>query len=374
MKKLAATLTVLLLTIVSFAQSSSSKKINIPFTADKWDFQQGKVKFIDHKGFKAVQLDEHSGNMIFKDLQFTNGTIEFDVEVNRALPFPTIYFHWKSNDESEHVYLRTGAKPGAIDAVQYASIVKGVNMWDLQYEFQSAANLKIADWNHVKVIVSGKRLKAYINNSTKPNLDIPCLEGSTTTGRIGIGTGFPGQAIFANLTVQPNAVEGLSATALADPAGKDNRYIRNWQTSSPEALPGEVTADLFPKSDVKWMAIRPERRGLVNLSRKFGLNTSRKYVWLRTTIQSAQQQKSLLRMGFSDEIWVFVNKQPVYSDKNLYIQNRRKNPDGRISIENCSLEVPLNKGVNELLVAVANDFYGWGIMARLEKMDGILLK
>ena len=78
-------------------------------------------------------------------------------------------------------------------------------------------------------------------------------------------------------------------------------------------------------------------------------------------------------MGFSDEIWVFVNKQPVYADKNLYIQNKRKNPNGRISVENCSFELPLIKGQNELLVAVANDFYGWGIMARLEKMDGIAI-
>jgi hypothetical protein len=49
----------------------------------------------------------------------------------------------------------------------------------------------------------------------------------------------------------------------------------------------------------------------------------------------------------------------------------RKDPDGRISIDNAKFDITLKAGENDLLVGVANDFFGWGLMARLDKMDGI---
>lgn len=49
----------------------------------------------------------------------------------------------------------------------------------------------------------------------------------------------------------------------------------------------------------------------------------------------------------------------------------RKEPDGRCSIENTSFNLPLNAGDNELLIGVANDFYGWGIVARIDSLAGV---
>lgn len=37
----------------------------------------------------------------------------------------------------------------------------------------------------------------------------------------------------------------------------------------------------------------------------------------------------------------------------------------------ASFDINLKAEKNELLIAVANDFYGWGIIARLESTDGI---
>jgi hypothetical protein len=33
--------------------------------------------------------------------------------------------------------------------------------------------------------------------------------------------------------------------------------------------------------------------------------------------------------------------------------------------------VPLKAGDNELLIGIANDFYGWGLVARLDNLDDI---
>jgi hypothetical protein len=70
---------------------------------------------------------------------------------------------------------------------------------------------------------------------------------------------------------------------------------------------------------------------------------------------------------------VFVNGRFLYVDKNLYGQPIMKEPDGRCSVENASFILPLNAGNNELLIGVANDFYGWGIIARLDSMEGIAI-
>jgi hypothetical protein len=381
MKQLLALL--LLLSVGGYAQKNKDKKAENPITPssnfivplypENWDFQAGKVTFWEYKGMKAIKLDEKSGPMYLKDYIFKNGTIEFDVEVNQAYPFPTIYFR-KNNENTEHVYLRTGVvnQKNAIDGVQYASIVKGVNMWDLQHEFQSAANMKIGEWNHVKLLVSGKQLRVFVNNPTEPNLEIPCMEGITDEGQIGIETGFPGQAIFANIVVKPNETEGLLPQAGADITKHDTRYIRNWQVSKPDSLLNgkELNASILPKN-IAWESIAAERRGLVNLSKKFGNNSKRNYVWLRAKIKSETVQSQLLKLGFSDEVWVFVNQKPVYLDKNDYMRGMLKSPNGRISLDNCSFQIHLQKGENELLIGLANDFYGWGIMARLENIEGI---
>lgn len=78
-----------------------------------------------------------------------------------------------------------------------------------------------------------------------------------------------------------------------------------------------------------------------------------------------------MRLGFSDEVWVFVNNKLTYIDKNLYRDNFRKYPDGRISIENSQFPVRFTSGENEILIGVSNNFFGWGIIARLESMEGL---
>jgi hypothetical protein len=94
-------------------------------------------------------------------------------------------------------------------------------------------------------------------------------------------------------------------------------------------------------------------------------------VWLKARLKVSTGQQRRVAFGFSDEVWVFLNGQLAFADKNLYIAPIRKEPDGRCAIENSSFNLSLNAGVNELLIGVSNDFYGWGIIARLDTMEGI---
>lgn len=146
--------------------------------------------------------------------------------------------------------------------------------------------------------------------------------------------------------------------------------------NEPQLLPKgrELFEGGFPKVSTIWLPLQAERRGLVNITRLYGADEkgSRRFVWLRTKLISTSEQKRKISLGFSDEVWVYHNRQPIFVDKNIYASPQmRKNPDGRISIENAEFEITLKQGENELLIGVANDFFGWGLIARLDKMDGI---
>ncbi len=64
-------------------------------------------------------------------------------------------------------------------------------------------------------------------------------------------------------------------------------------------------------------------------------------------INSSKAQQKHVSLGWAREIFVFVNGQLVFADKNLYQPSEaRKTPDGRLSLENGSLMLPLKAGDN----------------------------
>ena len=97
-------------------------------------------------------------------------------------------------------------------------------------------------------------------------------------------------------------------------------------------------------------------------------------VWLKTKIISSTNQERKLDFGFSDEVWIFMNGKKLYVEKNIYLGPTRKEPDGRCTIQNTSFKLPIVKGDNELLIGVANDFYGWGIVAKLDSRAELTLE
>jgi hypothetical protein len=126
-----------------------------------------------------------------------------------------------------------------------------------------------------------------------------------------------------------------------------------------------------------WHAILAEDGGLVNVSRQYALPfppTGRMVTWLRTSIRSDKKQKKNVSIGWTREVWVFVNGQLAFADKNLFQPpSARKSPDGRFSLDNGSFALPLNAGENEITVALVNDFYGWALALRLDDLDGVSL-
>jgi len=345
-----------------------NSKLKIPLTAESWDYKTGSVEFSEYKGVPAIKIQTNDGYAILKNQIFSNGILEFDLEPQDA-GFGSFYFRRENEQETELVYLRGRAgNLTPMDAIQYAPMIKGINLWDVLPHYQGPANIKKGEWNHIKLVVSGRQMLVYLND-TNPTLVVPRLEGNTTQG----GLAFEGKVYISNLVIRPNENEGLSPKEGWDPSFNDPRYIRTWQMSPPLPLPKgrEVFAEELPNKETVWQTILAERRGLINLTRVYGRSESRRVVWLKVNLKTVAEQKRKIDLGFSDEVWIFLNGRMTYVDKNLYLQGMRKKPDGRISTDNCSFELNLKAGDNELLIGIANDFYGWGIIARMDTLEGI---
>jgi len=352
----------------------SAEPITINMTADHWQAKEN-AEFLRELGFYHGLMRLNSGDAVLKDVTFSDGTIEFDVNtIGRGAP--GIAFRQQDEGNFELLYLRPDAACPAFHAcIQYAPQTHGVLLWDLFPQYQTRAQLRENGWNHIKMVVSGRRMNVFVNDVPSPTLAVGRLEGDTLKG----GLRLQGPGTFANLVITPDAVDGLSPEPAKDPLEGEPGLVRNWRLSKFATLPSGKDPSLneMPAPSAEWKTIGTEPNGLVNLSREYGLpvhDANRAVAWLKTTITSDSKQTRNVNIGWTREVWVFVNGKLIYSDKNLFdSEESRKAPDGRCSLENGSFPLPLEAGENEVAVALADNFFGWGLMLRLPDPDGIHL-
>lgn len=351
-----------------------AEPITITMTADRWQTKEN-AEFLEELGFYHGLMRLNSGDAVLKGVTFSDGTIEFDVNtIGRGAP--GIAFRQQDEDHFELLYFRPDANCPAYQAcIQYAPQTHGVLLWDLFPQYQTRAPLRENGWNHIKMIISGRRMNVFVNDAASPTLAVGRLEGDAIKGALRL----QGPGTFANLVITPARVDGLSPEPARDPLDGDRGLVRNWRLSRFSALPNlkDPSYGEMPGPSQDWKTISTERNGLVNLSREYGRpvpEPNRAVAWLKTTITSDRKQIKKVDIGWTRELWVFVNGKLVYADKNLFeLEGARKAPDGRCSLENGAFTLPLEAGDNEVAVAIANNFFGWGLMLRLADPEGVHL-
>ena len=366
------------LTSLSVAATAlAAEPVKIPMTPDRWETKDN-VKFDTEDGYPLGVMTVTKGVAILKDFSFRNGTIEFDV-IPRGPMGAGIGFRRRDDATFEDFYLRPRPHcEAAVDCIQYAPQTHGVLLWDVFPQYQSPASVDEKSPNHIKMVISGRRMNIYVNppangGMVAPTLSVGRLEGDALEG----GILMQGPGSFANLTVAPDEVEGLSPEPLKDASEDDKRLLRNWTMSpwSSFAVDKDPAYAEMPDASKAWKPLAAERDGLVNLTREEGLPEGQgkwDLAWLKTEVTSDKAQSKHVAIGWSREVWVFVNGKQVFADKNLYQPpSARKTPDGRLSLENGSFDLPLQKGKNEIAIALANNFYGWGIKLRLDDVKGV---
>ncbi|MGI4957550.1 MAG: hypothetical protein ACRYGI_08140 [Janthinobacterium lividum] len=376
----ALTMSVCVVLTLWLAQATANERkpgttpgVNVPMTQDRWR-TDGNVEFL-----AGGILRINDGQAALGGLSFGDGSIAFDLKPIGE-DMPGIGFRQGADGAAEIFYLRTQPHCDvAYDCVQYTPQAHGILMWDIYPEYQGPAPVKENGWNHVKLLVSGQKLRAFVNGAAV--LSVDHLAGDLRQG----GLSLRAPALFANLVVTPGVDQAAFASPAPDATDTAPGLVRAWQVSTASVLPDGHTPlqGEMPGAAARWSGIDAERFGLVNLSRRFGGVAERgaaAVAWLKTTIVSDRDRTVPVSLGWTRDVWVFANGSPVFADKNLYYPSAsRKRPDGTLSLLNGSFDLPLHKGKNMIEVALSNRFpgsvghWGWGLEMRLDAPAGITL-
>lgn len=357
----------------------AAEPLQVDMSAERWE-ANGNVTFLQQSGYPHGLLSVKGGGALLKDVTFDSGTIEYDIKEDAdAQGFAGLWFRQRGTESAENFYLRTESDcPRSIECMQYAPVSHGNMQWDAYPEYQAAGPVHASGWNHVKLVISGRRMNAFVNGETTPSLVVGSLEGDAASGRIQLR----GDATFANFAITPGATEGLSPEPATDPTAGDARFVRHWQLSPAATLARgkETSFAALPAPDAAWEPLDAERKGYVNISRQHGTARGEPdLIWLKTTLTSDRAQVKRVDLGWAREIWVFIDGRPVFADRNLYYPaSGRKPPLGRLALQNGAFDLPLRAGANEVEIAISNDLtghghYGWGFEFRLVDVDGLTL-
>jgi len=205
------------LTLLCFSLNLSAQAIFPDLNKlDSWNLINRFAKAINENGRNGVFLTESPGDgaMVLKDIEFSSGIIEADIKGKDAMgqSFVGIAFHVQKDSSYDAVYFRpfnffNADTARRHRAVQYISIPnypweKLRERWPGKYEGKVTSVTNANDWFHVKLIVKGKTIKAFVNNETKPCLEVEKLS-STTRGAIALWVGNNSSGAFANLKITP---------------------------------------------------------------------------------------------------------------------------------------------------------------------------
>lgn len=352
--------------LCSLSSSSFPQAQQVPFDSGKWTFADAeKTEFL---GRKCLM-----GYAYLKDVNFENGIIEFDMAVTGERSYPGVVFRMKKGGEYERIYVRPHLPKVFQNVVQYEGTFHGLDSWQLYYGSgkTAAAAIPADTWFHVKVEVKDKMARFYMNDSLNPVLIINDLAHGLSSGTLGVYGPKDGTAYFANFSYQTeNNLKFSESIEKEASIG----VITDWELSKPlkyididpEALPEQQGM-----KDLKWQKIKSLPSGLVDVSRYYArLGQSPDIIWAKTIINSNKAQIKQYAFGYSDIISIFLNGKLLFTGNSAYT-SRDANFQGILGL-NDYISLTLEKGNNELIVALTESFGGWGFM--FQDIDAVYAK
>lgn len=373
----------MLTTLLVLAAAAASPR-DLPFTDAAWKTSDPKARVETVGGRTALRLTTATSTR--RDIDLKDGTIEFDLWSTGERAFAYLHFRMQSDDEFEAIYFRLH-KSRLPDAIQYDPFYQGLGNWQLFHgpDSTAAVDLTPGRWIHVKLELLGEKAALFVGDAPEPVLAVPKLARGSKGGFIALrsflGANIRGDveppSSFANVVVRPDVV------------GYDFSKIVEKKVPS---LPGLVTkfrlspAFVPPDGPVRNLSApvgEPSTWPLANVLPSglaiFGSQVevpekARRYATVAAfRVRAEAEGVKRLRLGFSDEVSVFVNGQILFFGDQRYIFNFPRQ-EGLIHLDQASVYVPLKKGDNEVRLVVSEVFGGWGLMAQFEDPSGLVVE
>ena len=165
---------------------------------------------------KGIRMDAASGDGVvyLNDVEFANGTIEFDVRGKdvQGQSFVGVAFHGVDSSTYDAIYFRPFNFLAA-DSARHAHAVQYIShptyTWDKlrnehpgMYEKPVDPAPNPNEWFHARVVVAGPTVSVFVGGAREPSLVVKRLS-ERTKGLVGLWVGNGSDGAFANLSIRP---------------------------------------------------------------------------------------------------------------------------------------------------------------------------
>lgn len=360
---------VLLFIFLSTSLSLAQLNIeNVNFSSKNWK-TLGSAKVVGYGPNTTTSISEGVGIAYLEGLEFENGVIECDLFSPTKRAFLGLAFRISKLNNFECIYFQPHTS-GQWDAVQYDPIFNSSATWQLYNgkSYQAVADIPTKQWFHVKIEVIGDTAKVYLNNSQNHTLAVK-LKHDAKIGSVGVYSYHP--AIFKNLKFIKYHTSSNSEK-LRKSNNEDKSYISNWLVSDPYNN-YSFTKDIeyLNKKVDKWHSISAEENHLINLNRHFNVTKTTNTVLAKVIIESNKKQNKKLNFGYSDKIRIYLNSKKIFEGENTFKESENYEERGYVVDGHKIIDLPLNRGKNELVLEISEKKFGWGFITRMSDMDGI---
>jgi hypothetical protein len=358
------------------AGAQSAGAVALPPDSAHWVFE-GRAQPTEYLGRRCIMLD--GGAATVKDLDLRDGVIDMDVATPAARGFFGIQFRADSLN-GEFVYLRQH-KSGLSDAMQYTPVLNTGLNWQLYSGpgFTAAVAIPRETWFHLRLAIAGAQARLYVQDTSKPALDMPDLKSGRERGQVALAD-LIGATCFANVEIHPTPDAPWQRQLPEMPRGTLVRWSLSLVYDALARDPERPLSSADQKA-MRWDTVEAEPPGIVAIYRyrmaphprvsfqsdwstRLEPQPGTKLIYARTTITADKDEVRKLALGYSDEVSVFLNGRILYRGRSA---QAFRDPGflGIVTPDNDALYLPLKKGSNELVLALSELGGGWGFVARL---------
>ena len=260
----------LLICILAFIIHPQLYSQVIPFSSDRWEIDAKEFRIVKYKDKESLFLK--GGIAYLKDVDFLNGSIEFDLALPNDRGFMGAVWRLQNAENYEEFYLRPH-QSGNPDANQYTPVFNGLASWQLYHGdgYGAPISYEFNEWIHVKIIIKEDKGEVFINDMAKPALVIHKLKHKIIAGKIGVEVCNFAPARFSNFKYSNSDQTTLKRSNEMETV-ENNNIISSWEISNPfneKVLNGKNKLDSFDKKglDLEWNRLQSESSGLVNIAR-----------------------------------------------------------------------------------------------------------
>lgn len=346
----------------------------IPLDTTHWVIQAKSYEFVNYKGKKAIHIDR--GALVLKEGNFFNGTIEFDMYLKNERTYPGVFFRTDENFlNGEQWFVRTHLS-GLEDCNQAAPVTNGITPFQFYFgpKYSFAYDFNYKGWTHIKIVVNNDKAQVFLDNAEQPNLSWNLFHKPKTGGLLIRGSRLP--IHIADIKID-----------------RKNYKLKNFKPIKNKSIEGIIESwqisDKFQETEldtivnIKNIISKRTWKHTVNVEEGVAANISRKIirydnrpklntVFAKLRITSDKKQTKFFDFGYSDRVLLLLNKKPIYRGTNKW-SSRDYRYLGTIGLFD-GVYLNLEKGENELLLAVSEDFGGWLVTGKFKDNIGIEIK